>query len=125
MHGQWVAYYLHPNYYRKRYDRPSKIINRTSTSIQERQVFKSHGYTSKLESQYPTCFQKKDQKIDQELNNYQTYRKQFKQRNLVVFQSLRQQIQTHATQDKHQYRKPKKKPRQKSQMQHAKRSKPR
>ncbi|CAL5978958.1 Hypothetical_protein [Hexamita inflata] len=29
---KWLAYNLHPNYYRKRYDGPSRIISRTSTS---------------------------------------------------------------------------------------------
>ncbi|CAL6029742.1 Hypothetical_protein [Hexamita inflata] len=66
----------------------------------DKQVSKIHGYTSKLESQCPTTENKQTIFSGKRLEKHkinqqnQTYRKLIKQRNLAVFQSMRQQTQT-------------------------------
>ncbi|CAL6068160.1 Hypothetical_protein [Hexamita inflata] len=66
----------------------------------DKQVSKIYGYTSKLESQCPTTENKQTMFSGKRLEKHkinqqnQTYRKLIKQRNLVVFQSMRQQTQT-------------------------------
>ncbi|CAL6055218.1 Hypothetical_protein [Hexamita inflata] len=65
----------------------------------DKQVSKIHGYTSKLESQCPTTENKQTMFSGKRLEKHkinqqnQTY-KLIKQRNLAVFQSMRQQTQT-------------------------------
>ncbi|CAL6025377.1 Hypothetical_protein [Hexamita inflata] len=66
----------------------------------DKQVSNIHGYTSKLESQCPTTENKQTMFSGKRLEKHkinqqnQTYRKLIKQRNLAVFQSMRQQTQT-------------------------------
>ncbi|CAL6048813.1 Hypothetical_protein [Hexamita inflata] len=84
---------------------PQLLSEKIRRSIQnhqphfDKQVSKSHGYTSKLESQCPTTENKQTMFSGKRLEKHkinqqnQTYKKLIKQRNLVVFQSMRQQTQ--------------------------------
>ncbi|CAL6075031.1 Reverse_transcriptase (RNA-dependent DNA polymerase) [Hexamita inflata] len=67
---QWLAYNLHPNYYRKRYDGPSRIISRTSTSRYRRAMVIPVSWNPNVQLQRTNrlCYQEKDQKSTRSTN---------------------------------------------------------
>ncbi|CAL6005944.1 Hypothetical_protein [Hexamita inflata] len=108
---QWLAYYLHPNYYRKRYDGPPRIISRTSTSRYRRFMVIPISWNPNVQLQRTNrlYFQKKDKKRSTNRNKHIDQTEEFSN---PVNETTNSNAGTQNTSVK-----PKKKPRQKSQVQ--------
>ncbi|CAL6012843.1 Hypothetical_protein [Hexamita inflata] len=116
---QWLAYNLHHNYYRKRYDGPSRIISRTSTIYTSKytNIYQQVGILiSNYREQTDYVFRKKTRKAQDQPTelNIQEIDQTEEFSSIPVNETTNSNAGTQNSSIR-----PKKKPRQKSQVQHS------